>query len=88
MTNIFNFNKKIRQRMSRKDNCWEDVTASKVTESFFKTIKYEWLSSYKYKSYQELYSSIDEYISWYNTKQLHASLVYLGPLEIILNNKP
>lgn len=40
MTNIFSFNRKITQSMSRKGNCWDNA----VAESFFKTIKYEWLN--------------------------------------------
>jgi transposase InsO family protein len=39
MINIYNFNLKITQSMSRKGNCWDNA----VAESFFKTIKYEWL---------------------------------------------
>ncbi|MCI0922694.1 transposase [Sphingobacterium rhinopitheci] len=32
--------------MSRKGNCWDNA----VAESFFKTIKYEWLYRFKYAS--------------------------------------
>ena len=39
ITNLCNFNIKITQSMSRKGNCWDNA----VAESFFKTIKYEWL---------------------------------------------
>ena len=35
MTNLFSFNRKVKQRMSRKGNCWGNV----VVESFFKTNK-------------------------------------------------
>lgn len=83
MTQIFKHNIKITQSMSRKGNCWDNA----VAESFFKTIKHEWLNRFKFKSYEELLISINDYIHWYNTKRLHSSLGYLTPLEteIILN---
>lgn len=77
MTNIFNFNSKIVQSMSRKGNCWDNA----VAESFFKTIKYEWLYRFKYTSFNQLFDSINEYIIWYNTIRIHSSLGYLSPLE-------
>lgn len=69
--------------MSRKGNCWDNA----VAESFFKTIKYEWLNRFKYISYNQLYASIDEYLNWYNTERLHSSLGYLTPLEMELKIK-
>ena len=77
MTNIFSFNKKISQSMSRKGNCWDNA----VAESFFKTIKHECLYRYKFKSFLQLNNCIDDYINWYNTKRIHSSLGYLTPLE-------
>ncbi len=84
MTSIFNFNAKITQSMSRKGNCWDNA----VAESFFKTIKHEWIYRFRYQSYNQLYLSIEDYIKWYNTNRLHSSLGYLTPLEmeIKLNN--
>ncbi len=78
MTNLFNFNIKTTQSMSRKGNCWDNA----VAESFFKTIKYEWLYRFKFTSYNQLFESIQDYINWYNTQRLHSSLGYLTPLEI------
>lgn len=72
------FNNKVTQSMSRKGNCWDNA----VAESFFKTIKNEWLYRFRYKSYTQLYDSINEYINWYNTKRIHSSLGYLTPLEM------
>ncbi len=66
------------QSMSRKGNCWDNA----VAESFFKTIKHEWLYRFKFNSNEQLYESIQEYIDWYNTKRLHSSLGYLTPLEM------
>ena len=50
-----------------------------MAESFFKTIKQEWLYRFKFTSYSQLYESIEDYIDWYNTERLHASLNYLTP---------
>ena len=78
MTSLFSFNWKISQSMSRKGNCWDNA----VAESFFKSIKHEWLYRFKFNSYQELYHSIKNYIKWYNTERLHQSLGYLTPIEM------
>ena len=83
MTNLFFFNSKITQSMSRKGNCWDNA----VAESFFKTIKHEWIFRFKFNSYTQLYESIEDYINWYNTERLHASLGYLTPLEMELKLK-
>jgi len=78
ISKLFYFNRKITQSMSRKGNCWDNA----VAESFFKTIKYEWLNRFKFKSFEQLYNSIKNYITWYNTERLHSSLGYLTPLEM------
>ena len=78
MTKIFSFNRNITQSISRKGNCWDNA----VAESFFKTIKHEWLYRLNFKSYNQLYTSIDNYISWYNNERIHSSLGYLSPLEM------
>ena len=44
MVKRLSFNRKINQSMSRKGNCWDNA----VAESFFKTIKNEWLYRFKY----------------------------------------
>ena len=78
MVNLFAYNVKITQSMSRKGNCWDNA----VAESFFKTIKHEWLNRFKFNSHQQLHCSIEDYISWYNNERLHSSLGYLSPLEM------
>lgn len=85
ITSLFSFNRKITQSMSRKGNCWDNA----VAESFFKTIKHEWLYRFKYTSTEMLFNSVKDYIQWYNTERLHSSLDYLTPLEkeIQLQNK-
>lgn len=64
--------------MSRKGNCWDNA----VAESFFKTIKNEWLYRFKYTTYSQLHSSVEDYINWYNNERLHSSLGYISPLEM------
>lgn len=78
LVSLFSFNRKITQSMSRKGNCWDNA----VAESFFKTIKNEWLYRFKYTSHSQLYSSVADYINWYNTERIHSSLGYLSPLEM------
>lgn len=78
MNRLFSFNRKITQSMSRKGNCWDNA----VSESFFKTIKHEWLYRFKFTSFEQLFDTIEDYINWYNTKRLHSSLGYLTPLEM------
>lgn len=68
----------ITQSMSRKGNCWDNACA----ESFFKSIKTEWIYRFKYKTIKSAALSIFEYIeTWYNTCRRHSSLNYLSPLE-------
>ena len=78
MCSLFHFNRKITQSMSRKGNCWDNA----VAESFFKTIKHEWLYRFKFTSFEQLFESIKDYINWYNTQRLHSTLGYLTPLEM------
>ena len=75
---LFSFNRKITQSMSRKGNCWDNA----VAESFFKTIKHEWLYRFKFTSFNQLVDSVSDYINWYNTDRLHSTLGYLTPLEM------
>jgi transposase InsO family protein len=68
----------IRQSMSRKGDCWDNA----VAESFFKSLKTEWTSWYKYQTIQEAELSVFEYIEgWYNVKRRHSTLNYMTPNE-------
>ena len=58
-----------------------------VAESFFKTIKYEWLYRLKFTSFNQLFNAVSNYINWYNTKRLYATLAYRNPLEVELKLK-
>ena len=74
---LFSFNRKITASMSRKGNCWDNA----VAESFFKSIKYEWLNRYQFHNYFQAYESIKKYILWYNYERLHSALGYITPHE-------
>lgn len=66
------------QSMSRKGNCWDNA----VAESFFKTIKTEWIYRFVYKTKKQAGLSVFEYIeTWYNTQRRHSALNYLTPDE-------
>lgn len=68
----------VAQSMSRKGNCWDNA----VAESFFKTLKTEWVYQNKYVSRKQASISVFEYIeTWYNTQRRHSSLNYLSPNE-------
>lgn len=70
--------KTVTQSMSRKGNCWDNA----VAESFFKTIKSECLNHYKFKSHEEAYKVIFDYIEgWYNTRRKHSTIGMIPPLE-------
>mgnify|MGYP001814050639 CR=1 FL=1 len=76
--NLFSFNRKITRSMSRKGNCWDNA----VAESFFKTIKHEWLYRFKFSSFNQLTDAVSDYINWYNIERLRSTLGYLTPLEM------
>jgi transposase InsO family protein len=66
------------QSMSRKGNCWDNA----VAESFFKTIKQEWIDRFRYATIEEVRKSVFEYIeTFYNTHRRHSTLGYLSPAE-------
>jgi putative transposase len=66
------------QSMSRKGDCWDNA----VAESFFKTLKTEWIYRNKYATKKQARVSVFEYIeTWYNTQRSHSSLNYLSPDE-------
>jgi putative transposase len=68
----------VTQSMSRKGDCWDNA----VAESFFKTIKTEWIYKHKYFTRKHAELSVFEYIeTWYNTQRRHSSLNYLSPAE-------
>ncbi len=63
--------------MSRKGNCWDNAPM----ESFFHSLKTEWVVFEDYKSRSEARSSLFSYIElFYNRKRRHSSLGYKSPM--------
>lgn len=68
----------IESSMSRKGTPYDNA----CTESFFATLKKEWIYHKRYKDQEHLDSSLFEYIElFYNRKRLHSSLENMAPKE-------
>ena len=64
--------------MSRKGNCWDNAPM----ESFFHTIKTEWVYGFKYKTRQEAKVSLFDYIEiFYNRQRRHSGIQYMTPCQ-------
>ena len=64
--------------MSRKGNCWDNA----VMESFFARLKVELVYAEQYKTLNETYRSLFEYIEvFYNHVRRHSSLGYESPMQ-------
>lgn len=73
--------------MSGKGNCYDNA----VMESFWGTLKNEWVNGQKYQTRSQARTDIFSYIEgFYNTVRLHSSLGYLSPadFEAIYHNHP
>jgi putative transposase len=80
---ILNAKKLIIRSMSRKGNCWDNA----VAESFFKTIKVEWIYANNFVNQEQAQLSIFEWIeSWYNRRRRHSALGYKTIEEFERNN--
>jgi putative transposase len=66
----------IRQSMSRRGNCWDNAPM----ESFFSSLKREWLDAKKLPDHDQARKEVFSYIEmFYNRRRLHASLGYVSP---------
>jgi transposase InsO family protein len=64
--------------MSRKGECLDNA----VAESFFGTLKTEWVDGQDYRTKQDAKQSLFEYIEvFYNRQRRHSYLGYLSPVE-------
>lgn len=62
--------------MSRKGNCYDNC----YVESWFGSLKKEWLYRHTYNTEKEIRQAVFEYIEiWYNKKRRHSSLGYQSP---------
>lgn len=72
----------IQVSMSRKGNCYDNA----VMESFWGTLKNEWVNHQKYQTRSQARTDIFTYIEgFYNTIRLHSTLGYLSPAEFEAN---
>jgi len=72
--------------MSRKGNCWDNA----VAESFFKSLKVEWVYNQRYQFRSEAELSVFQWIeTWYNRKRIHSYLGYktIEEIEMELYNQ-
>ena len=68
----------IQVSMSNKADCYDNA----VMESFFGTLKNEWVHHQKYQTRYQARTDIFGYIEgFYNTVRLHSTLGYLSPVE-------
>ena len=68
--------KHIVSSMSRKGNCWDNAPM----ESFWGTLKQEWLNDRHFRTRDEAKTAIFEYIwIFYNRKRMHSSIGYTTP---------
>jgi transposase InsO family protein len=69
--------------MSRRGNCWDNA----VAESFYGSLKNEWVNWEDYKTRDQARKSIFNYIEmFYNRKRRHSYLGYISPEEFELMN--
>lgn len=68
----------IRCSMSGRGNCYDNAAA----ESFFHSLKTEWVHHYKYATRQEAKASLFEYIEmFYNRKRRHSYVNQMAPMQ-------
>ena len=64
--------------MSRKGNCWDNA----VAESFFKTIKVEFVYKNQFSTQDQAKLSLFNWTeTWYNRRRRHSALGYMTPDE-------
>lgn len=71
-----------KQSMSAAGNPYDNACA----ESFFKTLKIEWLESRRFKTREQASRAVGEYLLYYNRKRLHSSLGYKSPVDFELSS--
>lgn len=71
--------------MSRKGNCWDNA----VAESFFATLKVEFIHETLFRTRAQAITEIFEYIEvFYNRVRRHSSIGYVSPQEFESNDVP
>jgi len=64
--------------MDGKGRCFDNI----MVERFWRTIKYEMIYLYEFRTITALKAAIADYIVLYNTERLHQSLNYQTPAEV------
>ena len=78
------YNDFVDQSMSRKGNCWDNA----VAESFFKSLKAEWVYKNHYSGYCDAEISIFKWIeTWYNRNRRHSALNFKTIHELELEKQ-
>ncbi|CAG7651100.1 Putative transposase InsK for insertion sequence element IS150 [Paenibacillus allorhizosphaerae] len=67
----------ITQSMSRKGNCYDNA----VIESFFGTLKSEFLYTQEFESINQFKAELKQYIHYYNHKRIKAKLKGMSPVQ-------
>lgn len=76
--NLLKLNPHVSQSMSRTGNCYDNA----VAESFFKSLKVEWIYPYYFNTFKEAELAVFEYIeAWYNRRRRHSHLGGLNMIE-------
>jgi len=71
--------------MSRRGNCYDNC----YVETWFKSLKSEWIYRHEYATEEELRALVFEYIeTWYNTKRRYSSLDYMSPRDYKMKHQP
>ena len=79
------YTNRIQVSMSRKGNCYDNS----VMESFFSTLKCEWVHFQKYESRAQARRDIFTYIEgFYNTVRLHSTLGFFSPNDFEAKSHP
>jgi putative transposase len=68
----------LRPSMSAAGNCYDNA----AMESFWSTLKTEWLHQKNFQTHQEARTAVFDYIeTFYNPKRLHSALGYQSPVD-------
>ena len=86
-TNILkSYNGLLKQSMSRKGNCWDNA----IAESFFKSLKVEWVYKHSYDQKKQAELSVFIWIeTWNNKRRRNSFLEYktINEFELEMYNK-
>jgi len=77
--------RRIRCSMSARGRCYDNA----AMESFWSTLKTEWLHHHNFQTHRQARSAVFDYIeTFYNPKRLHSALGYQSPVHFEQNSHP